>query len=179
MGWRDELATVATQRGPALVGYAYLLCGDLTRANDLVQEALARAWARPGRARGPQATEAYVRRAVLTIFLDEQRRATSWARRRHLVAGPATAPDSAARTDDELDVQEALVGLSPRERACVVLRYYDDLTVPALAERLGLSEGTVKRYLSDGLGKLEAALGPVAPTSSEQLTVRLTEGERR
>ena len=178
MGWRDELTTLATERGPALVGYAYLLCGDLPRANDLVQEALARAWARPGRARGPQATEAYVRRAVLSVFLDERRRATLWARKRHLAVGPTTAPDPTARTDDQLDVQEALTGLSPRERACVVLRFYDDLTVPALAGRLGISEGAAKRYLSDGLGKLEAALGPVG-AAQEQLTVRLTEGDRR
>ena len=77
MGWQDEQTMLATQRGPALVGYAYLLCGDLTRAHDLVQEALVRAWARPGLARGPQATEAYVRRALLNVFLDERRRATS------------------------------------------------------------------------------------------------------
>ncbi len=179
MGWQDELTTLATQRGPALVGYAYLLCGDLTRAHDLVQEALVRAWARPGLARGPQATEAYVRRALLNVFLDERRRATVWTRKRHLTAAPSVSPDLTARTDDRMDVQDALAGLPPRERACVVLRFYDDLTVPALARRLGISDGAAKRYLSDALTKLEAALGPVTTGSGEQLTVRLTEGDRR
>jgi len=177
MGWQDELTTLATRRGAALVGYAYLLCGDLPRAHDLVQEALVRSWSRPARALGPQATEGYVRRAVLHAFLDEHRRERTWAGRRHLAAVPAAAPDSTAHTDDELAVQQALAGLPPRERACVVLRFYDDLTVPELARRLEISEGTAKRYLSDALGRLAGALGPIT-VAGERLTVELTEEGR-
>ncbi|MCV2393230.1 sigma-70 family RNA polymerase sigma factor [Actinotalea sp. M2MS4P-6] len=176
MAWQDELTALATRRGAALVGYAYLLCGDLPRAHDLVQEALVRSWSRPARVLGPQATEGYVRRAVLHAFLDEHRRDRTWAGRRHLAAAPAVAPDPTAQTDDQVVVQQALSGLPPRERACVVLRFYDDLTVPELARRLGISEGTAKRYLSDGLRRLEDTLGPLG--SDERLTVDLTEGER-
>ncbi len=177
MGWQDELTTLATRRGGALVGYAYLLCGDLPRAHDLVQEALVRSWSRPARVLGAQATEGYVRRAVLHAFLDEHRRERSWAGRRHLAAIPAVALDTTARTDDQLVVQDALAGLPPRERACVVLRFYDDLTVPELARRLGISEGAAKRYLFDALGRLEKKLGPVAGPG-ERFTVRLTEEGR-
>ncbi len=60
-----------------------------------------------------------------------------------------------------------------------MLRFYDDLTVPALAERLGIGAGAAKRYLSDALGKLADALGPLTTGSGERLTVRLTEGDRR
>jgi len=184
MAWRDELTALATERGAALVGYAYLLCGELPRAHDLVQEGLARAWARPGQARGRQAAEAYVRRAVLHAYLDEYRRERVWRARRHLLAVPDAAPDGTRRTEDELDVQRALAGLSPRERACVVLRFYDDLTVPALAQRLGISEGAAKRYLSDAMGRLGAALGPIASPAGERdgddgdIEIRLLGGGR-
>ena len=160
MGWQDELTALATRRGAALIGYAYLLCGDLPRAHDLVQEALVRSWTRPARVLGPKATEGYVRRAVLNVYLDEHRRERGWTARRHLAAVPTVAPDTASRTDDHVVVQEALAGLPPQERACVVLRFYDDLTVPELARRLGISEGTAKRYLSDALGRLEREARP-------------------
>lgn len=179
MTWDEELTALATQRGPALRGYAYLLCGDSGKAQDLVQEGLVRAWSRPRRVMSPQATEAYVRRAVLSAFLDEHRRGRSWLRRGHLVATAPTVPDPAARTADQVDVQQALAGLPARERACVVLRFYDDLTVPEIAQRLGIAEGTAKRYLSDALGRLEDALGPLTDPSGERVTVRLTEGSQR
>ena len=71
-------------------------------------------------------------------------------------------------------MQRALASLSPRERACVVLRFYDDLTVPALADRLGISGGAAKRYLSDALHRLAGLLGPIE--EPEHLTVQLTAG---
>ncbi|KGM15081.1 hypothetical protein N867_12175, partial [Actinotalea fermentans ATCC 43279 = JCM 9966 = DSM 3133] len=160
MAWGDDLAEPARTRGSALVGYAHLLTGDLDAAQDLVQEALARAYGRPRAGGDLTWAEAYVRRAVLNAFLDGYRRDRLWGRRRHLFAvtddaGPAPADALAARTADHVDVQAALATLPPRERACVVLRFYDDLTVPAVAERLGISEGAAKRYLSDGVRRLE------------------------
>lgn len=175
MAWHDDLTTVATERGTALVGYAYLLSGDLARAQDLVQEALVRTWARPRRLADETATEAYVRRTVLHVYLDEHRRETVWRRKRHLVAVDDAPPVDA--TDEQLDVQRALASLSPRERACVVLRYYDDLTVPTLAARLGISDGAAKRYLSDALHRLAGLLGPIE-AQPERLTVRLAHGTR-
>lgn len=173
MAWGDDLADLAATRGPALVGYAYLLTGDLDVARDLVQEALARAFGRPRWGADLTWVEAYVRRTILNVFLDGYRRERLWSRSRHLfaVADDAGARDRddrlAARTADHVDVQAALAGLPPRERACVVLRFYDDLTVPALAERLGISEGAAKRYLSDGVRRLAAALGPRAAGAPE------------
>ncbi len=172
MAWGDDLGQLAATRGSALVGYAYLLTGDLDRAQDLVQEGLARAFGRPRLGADLVWAEAYVRRTILNAFVDGYRRDRSWGRVRHLFAGPdestpgasaaAPADDLAARTADRADVQAALATLPPRERACVVLRFYDDLTVPAVAERLGISDGAAKRYLSDGIRRLETALGAVA-----------------
>jgi len=61
------------------------------------------------------------------------------------------------------EVQAALATLAPRVRACVVLRFFDDLTVPQIARQLGIAEGTVKRYLSDAQAQLALALGPLDP----------------
>lgn len=63
-----------------------------------------------------------------------------------------------ALTESRIDLQSELGKLAPRERACVVLRYYNDLKVDDIAEWLGISSGAVKRYLSDGLGKMAISL---------------------
>ena len=165
MAWGDELAALTIHRGPALVGYAYLLTGDLESARDLVQEALVRTYGRPRSASDLAWVEAYVRRVILNVYLDGYRRDRTWGRVRHLFVTPDGDPGDdgpATCTADHVDVQAALQELPPRERACVVLRFYDDLTVPALAARLGISEGAAKRYLSDGIRRLHGALGPIA-----------------
>ncbi len=60
----------------------------------------------------------------------------------------------------------ALRGLPPQQRACVVLRFYEDLTVAEIAHHLAVSEGAVKRYLSLGVHRLEGLLGPIAPAAT-------------
>jgi RNA polymerase sigma-70 factor (ECF subfamily) len=77
----------------------------------------------------------------------------------------------------DADVRSALGLLSPRERACVALRYFDDLTVADIAARLGIGEGAVKRYLSDGTRKLRDALDVCVPPDDavpEWITVTVT-----
>lgn len=182
MAWGDDLSRLAVDRGPALVGYAYLLTGDLDRARDLVQEALVRVYGRPRTASDLAWVEAYVRRVILNIYLDAYRRDRAWGRVRHLFLAPeapAGGADHATRTADQVDVQAALQTLPARERACVVLRFYDDLTVPGVAERLGISEGAAKRYLSDGVRRLGVVLGPVPGMGEELEDVQPIERSRR
>ena len=69
------------------------------------------------------------------------------------------------------DVTAALAGLPAEQRAAVVLRYYEDLTVPEVADRMGLGEGTVKRYLSLATRRLEDRLGPVAPPDHDEIAL--------
>ena len=182
MAWGEELTAVARERGPALVGYAYLLTGDLDSARDLVQEALVRTYGRPRTASDLAWVEAYVRRVILNIYLDAYRRDRAWGRVRHLFVAPEAGPpddaDPATRTADQVDVQAALQTLTARERACVVLRFYDDLTVPRVAERLGISEGAAKRYLSDGVRRLGDVLGPVPGISDELEDVQPSGADR-
>ena len=176
MAWQDEVTRLASERGSALVGYGYLLTGSLGAAEDLVQEALARAWSRPRALADPNAAEGYVRRMMLNAFLDETRRRAAWARRRHLFAVEDVQADGVDACQERVDVQEALATLPPRERACVVLRFYDDLTVPALADQLGISVGAAKRYLSDGLRRVEQVIGPVTPYDDAVVPVLPHEG---
>lgn len=165
----DALAEFVRDRGAALLKHATLLVGSRRGAEDLVQDALVKVFAgRRGRIRDLDNLEAYVRRTVLTIFLDSYRKHRRWVKVRHLFAEP----DPGSLDDGVLtavDVTAALRTLSPRERACVVLRFYEDLTVPQIADELGLAQGTVKRYLSDATHTLAAVLRPEATEETEAL----------
>lgn len=174
MAWEDQVTTFVTERGPALVGYARLLTGDHDSAQDLVQDALAKAWSRWRAGADIASLEGYVRKAVLTTYLDQYRRRRLWQGRAHLFVTPEEAPATGSET--ATDLEQALRHLPPRERACVVLRFYDDLTVAGIAARLGLSEGAVKRYLSDGTKRLGALMGEVH-AAAETVEVR-TEDRR-
>ncbi|MCU1570882.1 MAG: polymerase subunit sigma [Naasia sp.] len=171
--WQAVAERLVAERGDALARYAYLLCGNRDDAADLVQDALVRTF---GRLRGdftPAGAEAYVRRAILTSYIDGGRRASRWRSVLHLTArGEDSGGDG---SDDRLDLQDQLRRLGRQERACIVLRYYEDLTVDGIADRLGITPGTVKRYLSDGLAKLASGLGgqrgraPGAPATAPSL----------
>ncbi len=159
-GWQEQLDELLRERRPALIGYATMLTGDRVSAEDLVHDALVRTYGRPRGLPTIDAAHAYVRRAVATMYLDRLR-----SRRRFTAALPRLAsPETRAEDDADgrLDVRAALGELPPRERACVLLRFYDDLTVPDIADVLGLRPGSVKRYLSDGIGRLGALLGTAA-----------------
>ncbi len=153
------------QRGRALTGYAYLLCGDVHDAEDLVQDALVKTFGRRRAGLRLDSAEAYVRRAVLTLYLDRWRTRKRWSPRWPAAAEPAEVASPESAVAEHLDVVAALAQLPPQQRACTVLRFYDDLPVAEIADQLGLGVGTVKRYLSLATHRLEGLLGPIsAPT---------------
>jgi RNA polymerase sigma-70 factor (sigma-E family) len=149
--WEQTLTDLASGRGAALKRHAFLLCGDEAQADDLVQEALVRAFTRPLRALRPGAAEAYVRVIMLNLFIDGARRRSRWSRVAPLLRPAGMTPDPADQVSDRDAMLTALRSLSPRQRACVVLRYYEDLPVAEVAAVLGLGEGTVKRYLHEAI----------------------------
>jgi len=167
--WEPVLTDLVHHRGGALVRYATLLCGDRREAEDLVQDALVRVFTTtrrplgsgPGDFAALEHLEAYVRRTVLNLYLDSYRRRRRWTAVRHLLgaASSTVGPDHAS--PGHLDLDSALAALPPRQRACVVLRFYADLTVPQIAEDLGVSPGAVKRHLHDANVKLAVSLAPV------------------
>jgi len=157
--WLEEMERLVREREKALLGYAFVVCGDSSLAQDLVQDALVKTFSRPRAGLGAAKAEAYVRRAIATLYVDRYRRQVRWQRVQHLFRPPVDVESTTPFSDLSADVATALADLAPRVRACVVLRYFDDLTVPDIAAQLGLAPGSVKRYLSDGLRALELRLG--------------------
>src|SRR5215472_7566043 len=156
--WTQTLAELASERLTRLKRQAFLLCGDDCQAEDLVQEALVRAFIRPLRAPRLGAAEAYVRVIMVNLFIDGARRHSRWSRVAPLLRPADTTPDPADQVSDRDVMLTALRSLSPRQRACVVLRYYEDLPVAEVADVLGVSEGTVKRYLSEAMSHVAVRL---------------------
>jgi RNA polymerase sigma-70 factor (sigma-E family) len=157
-GWERVVTTLVAERGDALIRYAYLISGNQDDASDLVQDALVKTFGRLRNGFTIASAEAYVRRTILNTFIDGGRRRSHWRRIAHLQATPEAADPTDTATDAAVDLRQQLKRLSPRERACVVLRYYEDLTVAAIADELEISPGAVKRYLSDGLAKMAISL---------------------
>jgi len=157
-GWQSVVATLVAERGDSLTRYAWLISGSADDAADLVQDALVKTFGRLRNGFTVSSAEAYVRRAILNTWLDKGRRTTRWRRIAHLTAVTDIQDSSAPATDSRLDLSAELAKLTPRERACIVLRYYEDLKVDDIAEWLGISSGAVKRYLSDGLATMAVAL---------------------
>jgi RNA polymerase sigma-70 factor (sigma-E family) len=157
MAEASRFAEFATSRHGALFRYAYLLTGDRGLAEDLVQEALVKTYVGWHRLRDPNNAEAYTRRAITTTAIGWWRR-KSWRAERpydDVPDQPVSADDATARVWLWRELQK----LPPRQRAALVLRYYEDLTEPQTAEILGCSVGTVKSQVSDALKKLRTRLG--------------------
>jgi len=159
-GWEQALTALVNDRGAALKRYAYLLCGDRTEADDLVQEALIRACNRPRVGRDAHELELYVRRMMVNRYIDQYRRLSRWLRLVPVLAERTSREDPTAVVTARADMWALLLQcLSPRQRACVVLRFYEDLTVSEISRVLGCSEGAVKRHLSEAMGRLSIGLG--------------------
>ena len=157
-------------RGGALLRFGYLLTGDRHLAEDLVQEALLHAYRRWSAIESTDSPEPYVRKAVLRGYL-------SWRRRRSsteiAVGEPLERVPPGERTDtmvERIAEREAmwllLHRLPRRQRAVVVLRYYEDLPDAAIAELLGCAPATVRVHAFKALGALRAELGPTRRASA-------------
>jgi RNA polymerase sigma-70 factor (sigma-E family) len=133
---------------------AYLLCGDWDRASDHVQEALIRVYANWPRLERQGGELAYARRAVVSAFLDAARRRSSHERPVETDTTVASGEDVASTVTDRAALMAALARLPRRQRACVVLRYFEDLDVRETAAVLGCREGTVKSQTARGLASL-------------------------
>lgn len=157
-GWEQVVTRLVAERGDALTRYAYLISGSRDDASDLVQEALVKTFGRLRNGFTITSAESYVRRAILNTYLDSGRRTSRWRRIAHLEVTPELDEPQNEETEARLDLRSDLMKLSPRERACIVLRYYEDLKVDDIAEWLDISAGAVKRYLSDGLAKMAILL---------------------
>ncbi len=152
-----------------LLKTAYLITWDGDEAEDLVQECLfkvARRWPRVRRMAQPRA---YARRVLVNLALDA---AGGRARRRgELDEAPAVADEPArdllVGLETRAELLDALARLTARQRAVLVLRYFNDLTEAQTAEVLGCSPGTVKSNASRGLARLREVLAPIPNPTRE------------
>lgn len=163
----QALREFITSRSPALLRSAYLLVGDRGLAEDLVQTSLIKTYLAWSRIRDRTALEAYVRRTMVTT-------ATSWWRgRRFRERASADIPERAAADPNDPGVERDamwrhLLALPAKQRAVLVLRYYEGLSEAEIAETLGFSRGTVKSHASRGLAALRQRLA----IDADQLGVR-------
>lgn len=140
-----------TARSPALMRTAFLLTGDWQRGEDLLQTAFLHCFRRWDRI---EDHEAYVRRTLVRTY-------AGWRRRRWIGETPTNplpdrpqCPEQLGAVDLRTDLLRLLGELRPRQRAVVVLRYYEDMAESEVAEVLGISPGTVKSQAARGLAHL-------------------------
>ena len=150
----------AASRLPAVLAFAAVLTGQRATAEDIAQEVLIRAYARWDTIGGLDRPEFYVRKMVLNEFLSWRRR--SW---RLIPSGdPAAAADGASDLADQYAERAALLAeigkLPRRQRAVIVLRYYEDRSDAEIAELLGCRPATVRAYASRALTALRVEMGP-------------------
>ena len=149
-----EFADFFRATWPRLFRTTYGVAGDRLLAEDALQGAFAKAYASWERVRAADHPEAYVRRMAVNEVLGVVRR--PWFRVERSTDGPEPPPLPSAeqRTVDRDALWRAVCALPPRQRAVVVLRYYEDLSEVEIADVLGCSRGTVKSNASSALAKL-------------------------
>lgn len=158
---RGMLSDLYVAYAPDGIRLAYLLTGDRALAEDLVQDAFARLVGRLRHLREPSAFWTYLRRTIVNL-------ATSHFRHRRVerayLERVAAAPTAATNDNDELDetMHRVLLGLPQRQRAAIVLRFYEDLTDVQTAAVLGCSAGTVRSLVSRGMQTLRQELEGVS-----------------
>ncbi len=159
---RPDFEEFVAARSDRLLGMAVLLTRDRHLAEDLLQTALTKAWFAWGRMDGEP--EPYVRRIVVNTYL-------SWWRRRWNGETPTAVLPETATYDGQIettqDLRDAIARLPKRQRAVIVLRYFEDLTEAETARILGCAVGTVKSQASKALAKLQIDDALVDPTEGE------------
>jgi RNA polymerase sigma-70 factor (sigma-E family) len=155
---REEFRTFVVARSTALFRTAYLLTGSRPDAEDLLQTAFAKTFLAWSRIHDKQAADAYVRRVLLNAHTSR------WRLRRVAETPYGELPEQASRdavgaVDLHDALWRALETLPRRQRAVVVLRYYEDLSEPEVADLLGCAVGTVKSQSSRALAKLREVSG--------------------
>jgi RNA polymerase sigma-70 factor (sigma-E family) len=149
-----DYAEFYTSAWPRLFRLTYAISGDVGRAEDAVQSALAKAyasWHRVSTARHP---EAYVRKMAVNEVLGVRRRSWWKSEQSGHVPDVEVADSAEQELVDRAELWAGLLTLAPRQRAVLVLRYYEDLSEQQIAEVLGCSRGTVKSQASNALDTL-------------------------
>ena len=154
---RGSLSELYVAYAPDGIRLAFLLTGDRALAEDLVQDAFVRLVGRLRHLREPNAFWTYLRRTIVNLATSHFRHGRV---ERAYLDRVAAAPAADANDNDELDetMHRVLLGLPQRQRAAIVLRFYEDLSDVQTAAVLGCSPGTVRSLVSRGMKTLREAL---------------------
>jgi RNA polymerase sigma-70 factor (sigma-E family) len=153
-----EVAALFDAHYTPMCRLAFVILGDSAAAEEIVMEALLKTLGGWSRIRNPERADAYLRRAVVNLCRSRIRRKAIEGRIGLAGTPPARDWDPDVRERDRL-VWQAVRSLPVRQRACVVLRYYEDLPESRIAEILDCSTGTVKSQLFKARSKLQRVLG--------------------
>jgi RNA polymerase sigma-70 factor (sigma-E family) len=154
----DAFSNAMAEHGDRLARLAYFLCGDRSRAEDLVAEAFAAAWPRWSAGRVDD-LGAYLRRTVVNHASKARRRWGVVVRHGERAAPTRHAPGADEGLGTRIDLARALASLPPHQRVAVVLRYLEDMTEADIATLLAIAPGTVKSRVSRALDTMRAQLG--------------------
>ena len=157
MSEREEFTAFYVASWARLFRTTYAVAGDRQRTEDALQVAFAQAWSRWSRVSAADDPTAYVRRMAINAALSGHRRA--WTRRETTVPDVPDSPAPDAGLLEHHATWHAVSALPPRQRAVVVLRYYEGLSEREIADVLGCRPGTVKSQASAALASLRTALG--------------------
>ena len=149
----------AAEAWPSLYRRAYLLAGNHADAEDLAQQTLIKTHGAWSRVRGSDVPDAYVRRILMNTFLSSRR---PQGRRLELLVGDDPSGPASPLTsgpEDRMVLWPQVRELPPRQRAVIVLRYYEQLSEAEIADVLDCSRGTVKSTAHRALRNLRTALG--------------------
>lgn len=164
-----EFEEFARARTPVLIRSAWLLCGDVHLAEDLVQETLAKVyvrWHAPFRSRIENPV-AYAQTALTRTFLSSRRRRSS-TERPYADLPDTPVDDATGSSDTRLALTAALAGLAPADRAVLVLRYLEDLSVEDTADRMGVSAGAVRSRSLRALERIRPLLDTSLTSTPER-----------
>lgn len=163
MGHDEGFTRFVEARGPHLLRFAYLLTLDRDSADDLVQSTLARLYPRWTSVSSLQSPNAYAKKAVLNQFLSWRRRPTRSQRHLLIDADIPDQRDSIGILAERDELWRLVTCLPKRERAALVLRFYEDLDDVEIAEIMGCSIGTVRSHVSRAVAKLRTELSSPGP----------------
>lgn len=153
----QEFTDYFASRSGALRGTAYLLCGDWHRAQDLVQTTFVKLYRAWNRVAARDSLDAYTRRILVRTYLDENRRGFFFREKPTAQHAETIAPGTGS-PEDRLVLLHALRSVPARQRAALVLRFWEDLSVVDTARALGCTEGTVKSQTARGLDALRGVV---------------------
>ncbi len=159
------VAEMFSREGSSLVRLARIFCDDRNAAEDLVQEAFIRLHRSAGSIRDLERAPAFLRSIVINLARDHNRRGLMSLRHQHTAKATPSDPEPAdlvMADDDSHAVLAALRLLPDRQRACLVLHYYQELSIAEVAETLRISKNSVKTHCKRGLAALESRLEATA-----------------